>query len=99
MSNQNLILSNFINKKDEDDKNIIKKLRNSTVTEVNSIQKSKRNLNSFLNNNNNNSEINSLLITNFNNSLNSFPIKNRSRNINENNNLNGIKTVISVNYD
>ena len=95
MSDHKLILSNLLNKKDED-KNMNKQYKNSATIETNSLHKKKKILNNYINNN---SDTNTLLINNLNNSLNNFSIKNRSRNINENNNLKEIKTVINVNYD
>ena len=101
-NNPNLLLSNFINRKEEQ-KIGNKKSKDKTISEVSSLKRNKRkistHINQVSNNINNNTDINSILITNFNSSLNNWATKNKSRNINENNNLNEIKTVINVNYN
>ena len=99
ISNHHLLLSNFINKKEEE-----KKEKNSTLSELGILPKNKRkisnNINPNITNNNyyNNSELNSLLITNFNSSVNNLTLKHKSRN-NLDNNLKEIKTIINLNYN
>ena len=94
ISNHNLILSNFINKKDEEKSKI------ETISVLSSLRKNKRKISNIIPPSiNNNSEINSVLISNFNSSLNNFSLKKKSRNNINTNNLNEIKTVINVNYN
>ena len=98
-NNQNLILLNFINKNEE--KNY-SKTKKSTISEVNSKQKKRRKVSSYIypNSNINNTEVNPGLV-NFNSSLNNYSNSNnksnKSRNIDIN--LNDIKTTINFNYD
>ena len=98
LNNQNLLLSNCINKNPEE-KFFIKKQKNNIISETSSQQKNKKNIhNQISHSSNNNSELNSMLITNFNSSLNNYSIsKNKSRNTNDNICLKELKTVSNIN--
>ena len=96
--NQNLILSNFINKKKEE-KNNAKKIKNCTMSEINCRHKNKKKISTYTNpvsTKNNNLEINSVFINNFNSSVNNiWNSKSKSRN-NDNTSLNELKTIVTT---
>ena len=101
-NNRNLILLNLANKKNEE-KNSLKK-KNSTISEVDSRQKKRRKISSFIypNSNGIKTDFNSTLV-NLNSSLNNFDNPNNktyiAQNIKENNNINDTTTTINFNYE